>query len=203
MAEHPVSLSANHEQKLERLLAAAAEIFAEKGYHHASIRDLSRRAGVSLSGIYYYFSSKDELLFMIQDRSLRTVLAELKRKLAGVDRPEEKLRIFIQNHIGFFARKTAAMRVLTQEYDALEGGYRDRIRELRLEYSSLCTEILRELRRSTGAGDVAPLNVAATALFGMMNSIHAGYQAGTVPAERIAEHVYRLFVGGFVGRAAG
>ena len=102
--------------------------------------------------------------------------------------------------VGFFARKMAAMRVLTQEYDALEGGYRDKIRELRLEYSNLCTEILRELRRSTGAGDVAPLNVAASALFGMMNSIHARYQASTVPAERVAEHLYRLFVGGFVGR---
>ncbi|UCC49734.1 MAG: TetR family transcriptional regulator [Gemmatimonadota bacterium] len=199
MAEHAPSLSANQEEKLERLLATAAEIFAEKGYHHASIRDLSRRAGVSLSGIYYYFSSKEELLFMIQDRSLRTVLSELKRKLAGVDRPEEKLRILIHNHVGFFAQKMAAMRVLTHEYDALEGGYRDKIRDLRLEYSNLCTEILRDVRRSTGAGDVAPLNVATSALFGMMNSIHAGYQAGTVPAERLAEHLYRLFVGGFIG----
>lgn len=200
MAEHAPIPSANHEEKLERLLAEAAEIFAEKGYHHASIRDLSRRAGVSLSGIYYYFSSKQELLFMIQDRSLRTVISELKRKLVGIDRPEERLRILIQNHVGFFARKMAAMRVLTHEYDVLEGEYRGKIRDLRLEYSNLCTEILRDVRRSTGAGDVAPLNVATSALFGMMNSIDTGYRAGTVPAERLAEHLYRLFVGGFVGR---
>lgn len=194
-------VSGEHEEKLERLLAIAAEIFAEKGYHRASIRDLSRRAGVSLSGLYYYFSSKDELLFMIQERSLRRVLSELARKLEGIDRPEERLRVLVHNHVAFFARNMAAMRVLTHEYDALEGDYRARIRELRLRYSDLCTEILRDLRRFSGGGDVVPLNVATFALFGMMNWIHAWYRPGTaVPVDRLADHLYELFLGGFIGR---
>ncbi len=201
MAGSALSALSEHEEKLERLLTVAAEIFAEKGYHHASIRGLSRRAGVSLSGLYYYFGSKEELLFMIQDRSLRKVLAELERKLRGVDRPEEKLRILVHNHVDFFARNMASMRVLTHEYDALEGEYRKRIRDLRLRYSDLCMEILRDMRRFSGAGDVAPLNVATFALFGMMNWIYAWYRPGSnVPVERLAEHLYRLFVGGFIGR---
>ncbi len=130
MAQNVLSASLEHEEKLERLLAVAAEIFAEKGYHHASIRDLSRRAGVSLSGLYYYFSSKEELLFMIQERSLRHVLSKLKEKLEGVERPEERLRVLVLNHIQFFANNPAAMRVLSHEFDALEGDYRRTIREL-------------------------------------------------------------------------
>jgi AcrR family transcriptional regulator len=202
MAGRAVSASSEHEEKLERLLTIAAEIFAEKGYHHASIRDLSKRAGVSLSGLYYYFESKEDLLYMIQDRSLRNVLTELKWKLEGVDSPEEKLRILVHNHVEFFGQNMAAMRVLTHEFEALEGGHRKKIRELRLEYSNLCQEILRDLRRFSGAGDVAPLNVATFALFGMMNWIYAWYRPGSnVPVERLADHLYRLFVGGFIGRA--
>jgi len=202
MANHTTT-SPDHETKLERLLTVAAETFADKGYHHASIRDLSRSAGVSLSGLYYYFSSKEELLFMIQDRSLRRVLSELEQKLTGVDDPEQKLRTLVQNHVEFLARNMAAMRVLTHEYDSLEGEYRARIRELRIRYSDICTEILREIRRSLGTGDIVPLNVATFALFGMMNWIYVWYRPGeNIPVERLAEHLYRLFTSGFIGRAA-
>jgi AcrR family transcriptional regulator len=201
MAENAVPVSSEHEEKLDRLLTIAAEIFAEKGYHHASIRDLSKRAGVSLSGLYYYFESKEELLFMIQQRCLQTVLADLRSKLEGVDGPEEKLWALVHNHVCFFAENMAEMSVITHEYDCLEGEYRDGIRSLRVEYANLCQEILRDVRRFTGAGDVVPLNVATSALFGMMNWIYAWYRPGSnVPVDRLAEHLYRLFTGGFIGR---
>ncbi len=204
MIDHTLPVSPEHEEKLERLLAVAAEIFAEKGYHHASIRDLSRRAGVSLSGLYYYFSCKGELLFKIQERSLRNVLAELETKLAEVDHPEERLRVLVYNHVDFFARNMAEMRVLTHEFESLEGEYRQKIRSLRQQYTNRCTEILRDLRRFGGGGDVVPLNLATSALFGMMDWTHSWYRPGTsVPVERLAEHLYRLFVGGFIGRRAG
>ncbi|NIR45933.1 MAG: TetR/AcrR family transcriptional regulator [Gemmatimonadetes bacterium] len=200
MAQNSTSTSHDYEEKLQGLLDVAATIFADKGYHHASIRDLSRKAGVSLSGLYYYFSSKEELLYMIQERSLRRIVDSLRDKLEDLDNPEEKLRALVHNHVSFYVSNMAAMRVITQEYDALEGEYRTKIRERRLEYSNLCTEILREVRRFTGGGDVVPLNVATFALFGMMNWIYAWYRPGSnVPTERLAEHLYRLFAGGFTG----
>ena len=52
------------------ILRTAAVIFAEKGYHQASIRDIARATRVSLSGLYYYFQSKEELLFLIEDHAL-------------------------------------------------------------------------------------------------------------------------------------
>jgi AcrR family transcriptional regulator len=201
MADNTLPTSHDFEEKLERLLATAAQIFAEKGFHNASIRDLSKRAGTSLSGLYYYFSSKEELLFMIQERSLQKVSEALERKLEGVDQPDEKLRILVHNHVGFFAENMPAMRVITHDFESLEGDYKKEISELRLKYSNRCQEILRDLRRVTGAGDQVPLNVATSALFGMMNWIYAWYETGSsVPVDRLAEHLYRLFVGGFIGR---
>lgn len=200
MAETP--LSPDFEEKLERLLDVAAEIFADKGYHNTSIRDIAGTAGVSLSGLYYYFDSKDELLFRIQDRCFRTVLAELERRLAGLTDPEERLRTLIRNHVGFFVQHMAAMKVASHEYDSLRGEYRDRIRELRHRYVEITTEILRDLRRATGAGDAVVLRVATFALFGMMNWIYTWYRPGRdVPVDRLSDHLYRVFTSGFVAPA--
>ncbi len=200
MADTSVQATPDYEEKLERLLDVAAEIFAEKGYHNTSIRDIARRADVSLSGLYYYFSSKDELLYKVQDRCFRTVLADLEAGLQNLDRPEERLRALVFNHVSFFADHMSAMKVLSHEYDSLDGEYREGIRALRRRYSDICTEILRDLRRVTGGGDAAPLRVATFALFGMMNWIYTWYRPGEeVPVDRLAEHFYRLFVGGFLG----
>lgn len=198
MAGNTLSSLTDHDKKLATLLDVAAEIFAVKGYHHASIRDLSRQTGVSLSGLYYYFSSKEELLFMIQERSLRLLLSALEERLAGIRDPQTRLRTLIHNHIEFTAQHRSAMRVLNHEYDALEGDLRAKIAGLRLRYANVCTEMLRELRRSSSGGDVVPLNIATSALLGMMNWIYAWYLPETnVPVERLTEHIYRLFLTGF------
>ena len=63
-----------YDQKLAHILRVAAGIFARKGYHKASVRDISTGTGVSLSGLYYYFKSKEDLLFLIQHHCFETVL---------------------------------------------------------------------------------------------------------------------------------
>lgn len=200
MTQTALPVSSDHEAKLARLLQVAAEIFAEKGYHNTSIRDIARTADVSLSGLYYYFRSKEELLFMIQDRCFRTVMQGLKERLDGLDSPELRLRALVYNHVHFFAQNMAAMRITAHEFDSLQGQYEDRIQYLRRQYSEMCTEILRDLRRLRGAGEVAPLSVSTYALFGMINWIYTWYRAdGDVSVDRLAEHLYQLFLSGFMG----
>ena len=91
-----------YDDKLERILRIAAEVFADRGYHQASIRDISRATGVSLSGLYYYVESKEELLFRIQEHSFGTLLANLDELLDGVTDPHRRLRLLVENHLRFF-----------------------------------------------------------------------------------------------------
>src|SRR5262245_57875367 len=104
-----------YDQKLERILRTAARIFAEKSYHSTSMRDISRATGVSLSGLYHYCRSKEELLFLIQDHCFGRVLERLEQRIDGIDDPFEELRIFIDNHLSFFAANMAEMKVLSHE----------------------------------------------------------------------------------------
>ena len=185
-----------HDAKLALILRAAATVFAEKSYHEASIRDISRVTGISLSGLYYYVRSKEELLFLIQDTCFGAVLNELETRLEGVREPAQKLHILIDNHLRFFAANMKEMKVLSHEAETLGGEYRERVDAKKRRYVDICSGILREL---AGADPRIDVRVAAFSLFGMMNWIYNWYRpAGDVPVSELVEEMAALFLQGYV-----
>ncbi|HET7276144.1 MAG TPA: TetR/AcrR family transcriptional regulator [Longimicrobiaceae bacterium] len=184
-----------YDEKLESILRAAADIFAEKGYHRASIRDIARETGVSLSGLYYYFQSKEELLFLIQDHAFGTLLADLDKLLAGVDDPRARIRLLVENHLRYFVGNMSEMKVLSHEADSLSGEFRDIVNEKKRRLTSIVMDILNELRPESELD----LRVSTFALFGMMNWLYNWYRPERdVPVEKLAEDMGRLFLNGFL-----
>lgn len=185
----------SYDEKLESILRAAADIFAEKGYHRASIRDIARETGVSLSGLYYYFQSKEELLFLIQDHAFGTLLAELGERLDGVESPTERIRILIENHLGYFVANMSQMKVLSHEAESLSGEFKEIVNEKKRNLTNLVMETLGEMRPSSELD----LRVSTFALFGMMNWLYNWYRPERdVPVEKLAEDMSSLFLGGFL-----
>lgn len=181
--------------KLALILQAAAKVFAEKGYHQATIRDISRTTGISLSGLYYYFDSKQELLYLIQDHGFGTVLRDLNAALDGIEDPIERLRVLIEKHLRFFGENMDQMKVLSHEADSLSGDYRHIVNAKKKRYAQICTAILRELHPER---DPLDLRVATFSLFGMMNWIYNWYRPGRdVPVGELANQMSRLFLEGF------
>ncbi len=70
--------SAQFDGNLDRILRRAARVFCARGYDRASVRGISRATGVSLAGLYDYFSSKDELVYLIQRHAFETTLAQAR-----------------------------------------------------------------------------------------------------------------------------
>ena len=67
-----------YDRRLAEILTHATEVFCKKGYEGASMRDLSRESGMSLAGLYYYFESKERLLYLIQKHTFTTIVQRLK-----------------------------------------------------------------------------------------------------------------------------
>src|SRR6516162_3685445 len=111
------------DRRFSEILDYATEVFAEKGYEGASMRDLSRLSGISLAGLYYYFKSKEDLLYIIQHHTFTTIIERLRERLAVSDDPEERVRIFVQNHVDYALAQAKAMKVLSHEDDALQNSY--------------------------------------------------------------------------------
>ena len=190
---------ANKDQKLDALLSAAAKVFAERGYHQTSMRDLARASGVSLAGLYYYVESKEELLYLIQSRNFERVIADSRERLAGATDPVDRLMRFIDNHLDYFATHMAEMKVLSHEAGALTGEPLHVVEEMKRAYTRSLMDILAAIEEKHGPAH-ANRRVAAYALFGMMNWIYNWYDPlGDLGVELLAQNIGRIFLGGYVG----
>jgi AcrR family transcriptional regulator len=189
-----------YDQKLEFILRNAARIFAGKGYHSTTMRDISRETQVSLAGLYHYCRSKEELLFLIQDNCFGHVLERLQERLQETTEPIEKLRLVIENHLSFFAANMAEMKVLSHEADSLAGEMHAHVSGKKQQYTQLVRQILSEAQQAQGdEGQKIDLTVATYALFGMMNWIYNWYDpSGLLSVTELVGNITRLFLSGFL-----
>ncbi|HTZ97956.1 MAG TPA: TetR/AcrR family transcriptional regulator [Terriglobales bacterium] len=178
-----------------KILAHATEVFYVKGYEGASMRDLSRASGISLSGLYHYFESKEKLLYLIQKHTFSTIVERLRERLDSVADPEQCIRIFILNHLEYFLANRKAMKVLSHEDDVLKNGYGAEVAAIKREYYRICIGLLDNFRREHKLEFSSRL--AVLSLFGMMNWIYTWYRPRVdAGAEEIAREMANIFLRG-------
>jgi AcrR family transcriptional regulator len=186
-----------YDRRLGHILDHATEVFCEKGYEGASMRDLSRATGMSLAGLYYYFESKERLLFLIQRHTFTTILGKLKERLEGVSGPEERIRIFILNHLEYFVSNQQGLKVLSHEDESLQNGLGSEIAGVKREYYRICLGLMEDLRRKRELNFNA--RTAVMSLFGMINWIYTWYNPRVDGnAETLAEQMGNIVLNGIV-----
>src|SRR3989442_8945032 len=174
-----------YDQRLDQFLSRAAKLFADRGYHSTTMRDLAGATGMSLAGMYYYVRGKEELLHRIQERCFTRVLAGAERAVAalgGADAdPLERLQAFIRHHVTFFAGHMAEMKVLSHEANSLTGERQRKVSAIKRRYVDLLEGLLKDVAPDEPAVD---RSAAAYVLFGMMNWIYNWYDpAGGIDPE--------------------
>jgi AcrR family transcriptional regulator len=183
------------DRRLAEILTHATEVFCKKGYEGASMRDLSRASGMSLAGLYYYFESKERLLFLIQKHTFSTIVQRLKARLDGVSDPEQQIRIFILNHLEYFLANPANMKVLSHEAEALKNGFASELAAIKREYYRICVGLLDQLKSDRGLQ--FPTRIAVLSLFGMMNWIYTWHNPRVdADAEQLAREISDIFLRG-------
>src|SRR5438445_5351936 len=146
-AAHPET---RFDRRLAKILIHATNVFYEKGYEGASMRDLSRSSSMSLAGLYYYFESKEKLLYLIQKHTFTTIVERLHERLSQAEDPAERIRVFILNHVEYFLANQKAMKVLSHEDDVLRNGFGSEIAGIKREYYRICIELLDDFKRARG-----------------------------------------------------
>jgi AcrR family transcriptional regulator len=190
------------DRRLSEILTHATDVFCEKGYEGASMRDLSRASGMSLAGLYYYFESKERLLFLIQKHTFTTIVQRLKARLDGVSDPEQQVRIFILNHLEYFLANQAAMKVLSHEAEALKNGFASELAAIKREYYRICVGLMEELKRERGMQ--FSTRIAVLSLFGMMNWIYTWHNPRVdADAKQLANEMSDIFLRGVMTSGKG
>jgi len=184
-----------YDRRLAEILIHATEVFCKRGYEGASMRDLSRASGMSLAGLYYYFESKERLLYLIQKHTFATIVQRLKTRLEGVTDAEERIRIFILNHLEYFLANQAAMKVLSHEDEVLKNGFGSEVAAIKREYYRICVGLLDQLKAEHELQFTT--RIAVLSLFGMMNWIYTWHNPRVdADAAAIAQEMGDLFLRG-------
>jgi AcrR family transcriptional regulator len=192
------------DRRLAEILEHATDVFYTKGYEGASMRDLSRTSGMSLAGLYYYFESKEKLLYLIQKHTFSTIMSQLQERLRGVSDPEERVRVFIRNHLEYFLANLKAMKLLSHEDEALSGPLGAEIAAMKRDYYRLIRGMVEELRREKAKEFSAGISsrVAALSLFGMMNWIYTWHNPRRDPAAaELADMMAEIFLRGMLPKS--
>jgi AcrR family transcriptional regulator len=193
MANRVEAATAHYDEKLQQILKTSAKIFAAKGFHRTSIRDIARATRMSLAGLYYYFRTKEELLYLIQERCFLTLLQRWEKFVGREEDARARVRFFAANHLGFFLHNMHEMKVMAHEDESLTGEFQEKILVLKRRYVKILMDLIKELHGGE-RGKGLDLRTATFSLFGMMNWIYTWYRPKRdPPLAEVIEQMLRIY----------
>jgi uncharacterized protein len=194
--------TARYDEKLNAVLSASSALFAEKGFERATIRDVSHATGLSLAGLYYYFESKEELLFLIQFRTFESICKKLREIIDNESDPHTCLHRMINMHFEYFIRHMSDLKICSRELESLKGSFYQKVANKRKEYFDLTQSIFEKITDQSGGSSADP-RLAALYLFGTLNWIYQWYKPGRYPnAKELAGQLSDIYLKGFPGIAS-
>ena len=189
--------TARYDEKLNAVLSASSALFARKGFERATIRDVSQATGMSLAGLYYYFKSKEELLFLIQFRTFESICEKLREIIGNETDPQACLHCMINMHFEYFIGNMNDLKICSREIESLKGDFYKKVAEKRKEYFDLTHSIFEKIADQSG-GSSADSRLAALYLFGTLNWIYQWYKPKRYPdAEELASQLSGIYLQGF------
>jgi AcrR family transcriptional regulator len=151
----------------DQILATAAQMFADRGFHAVSVDELGAAVGVSGPALYRHFASKDAMLAeMLVDISER-LLGEGRPRVASAQSPRQALEALVGWHIEFALGNPELITVQLRDWAALSPQARERVRKLQGQYVEEWVEALMAARPEL---DEATARASVHAAFGLLNS---------------------------------
>ncbi len=178
----------NREQKRQRILRAAIDVFASKGYFTARMTDVAEAAEVADGTLYLYFEGKEHLLMSIFDSVLGRFIERLDEEIERIDSPTEKLSIMIRLHLETLGRDHALAHVLQ-----IETRHSRRFMSLFTrgklgEYLNRVRDIIVEGQESgVFRGDISP-GLATNLVFGAVDEIVTSWLLAERPGDLVRHH---------------
>jgi AcrR family transcriptional regulator len=165
---------------------AAARLIKERGFNGSSMESLAKRLRIRKATLYYYFSSKQELLFETLIEAVGGALLRVEKIVKSDASSREKLRLFILDHIESIVQNLEPVTVFLEEGRFLKRQYREKYVVMRDQYEKLLRAILAEGMARGEFRRVDP-KISGLAILGMCNWIIRWYDPeGSLSARDVA-----------------
>ena len=162
--------SDRYQQQRQQAIRSAAAVFAEKGFHGSSTKDIAERMGIKQGSLYYYFKSKEEALGEVCLYGIEDYV----HRMDGISHSDQpfaaKLMATITSHLSSYREKNEALKVHNDERLYLPEEKRKRLKELGSSYRSSLEGIFEEGVNSGALRDSIDCHFAAQAVIGICNA---------------------------------
>jgi TetR/AcrR family transcriptional regulator, cholesterol catabolism regulator len=182
----------------EEILAAAAQIFREKGYHATSMQDIAEAVNLQKGSLYHHIHSKEEILASLLDRALDLLIQSMQEVMASPVSVEEKLRAAMRMYADNIAVHSDLAAVLLLEYRNLSPRLRARHMARRDRFEALWRELIRQGMKQ-GVFRTSDEKLVALAILGVQNWMLTWYRAeGPLSAVELSNRFADLFLKGLL-----
>jgi len=183
-------------QKTEEIYQVIARLFAYRGYHSTSMREIARELGMNQSSLYHYFASKQDILFTLMNDAMDDVLAILEEISSTDLLPEDRLNRVLSFYTQYYAGDQERLILLINEMNSLNEEYRSILVGKQRRYVQLIKSILEELAAQDKIKQIDPA-IATFAFFGMVHyTIKWYHKDGPVSLDQLADAFVEIFTKG-------
>lgn len=185
-------------EKYDRILEAAIEVVAEKGFQHARIADIASRAGIADGTVYLYFDNKNHILRAAIDSAFAQFSARVKAALVGVDNPIDQLKTIAKLHVEtLVTRRNLAIILQTQVRQSAK--FLEQFSHPSfVDYINLVRELIRAGQREGHIRPEISDRVVALCLFGALDEMISSwlFTGKTIDPEQTATQVLDILLNG-------
>ncbi len=187
------------ETRRAEIVREAANLFDKQGYHQTSVEEIAEAVGIRKPSLYYYFKSKDELLFWIHEEFVELLIERHTARLQLPLTASQLLHEVIADILQLMETHRGHVRVFFEHHRELADEHKAKIRLKRDRYEAMVEDIV---RRGVETGEFRPTNVRLTtlAIFGATNWAYQWYRsAGPLRPPEIAYIFSDLLLRGIGG----
>jgi AcrR family transcriptional regulator len=167
-------------ERREKILRAAAELFAARGYHAVSLADIGAAAGIVGSGVYRHFASKAAILVALFDEFTGRLLADAGTVMSTEPDTARQLAALVRGQVACAIEDRYLVRLWLREVAALPEADRRRLRRLQRMYVEEWVHLVAELRPGL---DDSRTRAVVHAAIGAVQSV-AAYDSGLPPDQQ-------------------
>lgn len=185
------------ERRRQEIADIAAQVFADRGYHYASVSDLVEATGLKRGGLYHYISGKQELLVLIHQRFMEPLLEESRAGLSSSKSPEAAVRVMAHILLDIVERYRNQVTVFLREWRNIsdEDAWSNII-DTRHEYERMVLQVLKE-GEDQGAFSITDHKMAMMSFLGMINYTYQWFDTeGSVSVGELADQMSSIFLYG-------
>ena len=202
-AKKSISLHTTDQKQLKRVNAiakASAELFSTKGYLETSIDDIAAAAKTTKGGIYHYFASKTEILYLICSTYIDLDLGNLEQSLSVLGNSADKIKFIISHHVEHYTNHAYAAKTLLHESYNLPPKYLKEVTARERRYYEIVSGVISDFLGPEARKEV--VTALSFTLFGMLNWIYKWYNPkGGIKAKELSQLIYEIFTGGAMNSA--